>query len=487
MKEMRQEKQKGLAVTPRSENYSEWYTDVVRKAELADYSPVKGAMVIRPYGYALWENVQRPLDQMFKETGHQNAYFPVFIPMSFLEREAEHVAGFSPELAVVTHAGGKELEEPLAVRPTSETIINEMFSRWVQSYKDLPLLINQWCNVVRWELRPRLFLRTTEFLWQEGHTAHATEHEAEEEARMILNIYSRFADDFGALSVIRGQKSDSERFAGAVRTYTIEAMMGDLKALQAGTSHFLGQNFARAFNIQFRNKDNQHEYAWQTSWGLSTRMVGAIVMAHGDDQGLVLPPAVAPYQVVLIPVLRKGVDREPIMEACRRIMNDLKENQIRVTLDDREDISPGFKFNDWEMRGVPVRLELGPKDLEQQKVVCARRDTGEKTSLDLSTAVSSVKDLLRTIQDNLLQRSHDFREANTHEIESLEQLKMMFAEEGGKGFASCLHCGSPECDKQIKDLLGVTNRCFPFEETTRTGACIVCGSPGRRAILGRAY
>lgn len=488
MKEMRQNKPKGLNVTPRSENYSQWYTDVVRKAELADYSPVKGAMVIRPYGYALWENIQRILDQMFKDTGHQNAYFPLFIPMSFLEREAEHVEGFAPELAVVTHAGGKELEEPLAVRPTSETIINEMFSRWVQSYNDLPLLINQWCNVVRWELRPRLFLRTTEFLWQEGHTAHATEQEAEDEARLILDLYARFADQFGALSVLRGQKSDSERFAGAVRTYTIEAMMGDRKALQSGTSHFLGQNFARAFNIQFRNKENQHEYAWQTSWGLSTRMVGAIIMSHGDDQGLVLPPAVAPYQAVLIPVLRKGIEPEPIREACRRIMDDLKENQIRVTLDDREDVSPGFKYNDWEMRGVPIRLELGPKDLEQQKVVCARRDTGDKSSLDMSTAVASVKNLLGTIQESMLQRSREFRESNTFQIDSLDQLKVMFTGEGGAGFASCFHCGSRECDKQIKDSLGVTNRCFPFDEATRQGPCIVCGSPsGRVAILGRAY
>src|SRR5436190_7070984 len=456
---------KGAVLTPQSVDFPRWYQDVVAKAELADNGPVRGTMVIRPYGYAIWERMQAELDARIKAAGAQNAYFPLFIPESYLHKEAEHVEGFSPELAVGTHGGGKKLEEPAVVRPTSATIINVYFSKWIQSYRDLPLLINQWCNVVRWELRPRLFLRTTEFLWQEGHTAHATEQEAEDEARLILGIYSRFADEFGALSVIRGQKSDSERFAGAVRTYTIEAMMGDLKALQAGTSHFLGQNFARAFNIQFRNKDNQHDYAWQTSWGLSTRMVGAIVMAHGDDQGLVLPPAVAPYQVVLIPVLRKGVDREPIMKACRRIMNDLKDNQIRATLDDREDVSPGFKFNDWEMRGVPVRLELGPKDLEQQKVVCARRDTGEKTSLDLSTAVSSVKDLLRAIQDNLLQRSHDFREANTHEVESLDQLKTMFAEEGGKGFASCLHCGSPECDKQIKDMLGITNRCFPFEET----------------------
>src|SRR5690349_10150460 len=326
-------------LTPRGVDFPRWYQDVIAKAELAENGPARGSMVIRPAGYALWERMQRELDDRIKAAGAANAYFPLLIPESYLRREAEHVEGFSPELAVVTIAGGKQLEEPLVVRPTSETVIGESMARWIESYRDLPLLLNQWSNVVRWELRPRLFLRTTEFLWQEGHTAHATEQEAEEEARRILNIYSRFADDFGALSVIRGQKSDSERFAGAVRTYTIEAMMGDLKALQAGTSHFLGQNFARAFNIQFRNKENQHEYAWQTSWGLSTRMVGAIIMAHGDDQGLVLPPAVAPYQVVLIPVLRKGVDRESIMEACRRIMKDLKENDIRATLDDREDVS----------------------------------------------------------------------------------------------------------------------------------------------------
>ena len=484
---MRQEKQKGLTVTPRSENYSQWYTDVVRKAELADYSPVKGAMVIRPYGYALWENVQRPLDQKFKETGHQNAYFPVFIPMSFLEREAEHVAGFSPELAVVTHAGGKELEEPLAVRPTSETIINEMFSRWVQSYKDLPLLINQWCNVVRWELRPRLFLRTTEFLWQEGHTAHATEQEAEEEARMILNIYSRFADEFGALSVIRGQKSDSERFAGAVRTYTIEAMMGDLKALQAGTSHFLGQNFARAFNIQFRNKENQHDYAWQTSWGLSTRMVGAIVMAHGDDQGLVLPPAVAPYQVVLIPVLRKGVDREPIMETCRRIMNDLKENQIRATLDDREDVSPGFKFNDWEMRGVPLRIEIGPKDVAKGSVVLARRDKPgrEGKSFAEQAGLSRVvAEMLVDIQQSLYDRALAFREAHTREVDDYNEFKAAIE----VGFASAHWCGNQKCEAQIKEQTRATIRCIPFAQSAESGKCILCGATSQeKVIFARAY
>jgi len=488
MKEKEKDRQKDLGVTPRTEDYSQWYTDVVRKAELADYSPVKGTMVIRPYGYALWENIQRALDQMIKDTGHQNAYFPLFIPMSFLQREAQHVEGFSPELAVVTHGGGKELEEPLIVRPTSETIINEMFSRWVQSYRDLPLLINQWCNVVRWEMRPRLFLRTTEFLWQEGHTAHATEAEAEAEAQQMLGIYERFANEYAAISVVPGRKSDSERFAGAVRTYTIEAMMGDRRALQSATSHFLGQNFARAFQIQYRNTENQLEYVWQTSWGLSTRMVGAIVMAHGDDKGLVLPPAVAPYQVVLIPIISKPALRALVMEASQRIMGELKRAGVRATLDSREDVTPGFKYNDWEMRGAPLRLELGPRDLGQQKVLSVRRDTGEKSPIEFSHLVESVRETLESIQKNLLERSRRFREENTREIASMDELRQMFSGEGGAGFALCFHCGAPACDQKIKDETAASNRCFPFNLSEQQGRCIVCGKEGaHRAIFARAY
>ncbi|MBC7474153.1 MAG: proline--tRNA ligase, partial [Candidatus Sericytochromatia bacterium] len=352
------QKDKGLGVTPQSEDYSKWYTDVVQKAELADYGPIKGTMVIRPYGYALWENIQKVLDQKFKETGHENAYFPMFIPMSYLQKEAEHVEGFAPELAVVTHAGGKELEEPMVVRPTSETIINAMFSKWVKSHRDLPLLINQWANVVRWEMRPRLFLRTTEFLWQEGHTAHSTEKEAEEESRRMLDVYIDFCNNYAAISPIPGQKSDSERFAGAVRTYTIEAMMRDKKALQSGTSHFLGQNFAKAFDIKFQSADNKLEYAWQTSWGVSTRMVGAIIMSHGDDKGLILPPNLAPYQVVIIPVMKNPEHRAKVLEATEGIKKELVDAGVRVKVDMRDNISPGFKYNEWEMKGVPIRLEV---------------------------------------------------------------------------------------------------------------------------------
>ena len=347
-------------VTPRSEDYSRWYTDVVQKTELADYSPVKGCMVIRPYGYALWENIQAALDRRFKETGHVNAYFPLFIPLSFLQKEAEHVEGFSPQLAIVTHGGGEKLDEPLVVRPTSETIIGHMYSQWVRSYRDLPLLINQWANVVRWEMRTRLFLRTTEFLWQEGHTAHATQQEAEEETRRMVGVYADFAINEAAIPVIQGVKSDREKFAGAIYSTTIEAMMGNGWALQSGTSHFLGQNFAKAFDIKFLNQKNEMDYAWTTSWGLSARMVGAVIMAHGDDQGLVLPPRLAPTQVVIVPIWRKDAEKDAVLALATQVTATLKAAGIRVKLDDREEVSAGFKFNDWEMRGVPLRIEIGP-------------------------------------------------------------------------------------------------------------------------------
>ena len=348
-----------IKVTPRSEDYSRWYTDVVQRAELADYSPVRGSMVIRPYGYSIWENMQKALDDMFKETGHQNAYFPLLIPHSFIEREAEHVEGFSPELAIVTHGGGKELEDPLVVRPTSETIINAMFAKWIKSYRDLPLLINQWANVVRWEMRTRLFLRTTEFLWQEGDTAHETEEEARYEARLMLEVYARFAEEWAATPVILGTKTDAEKFAGAVESFSIEAMMGDLKALQAGTSHYLGQNFARAFEMRFLDRNNELQYPHQTSWGASTRLVGMTVMVHGDDQGLILPPRLAPYQAVVVPI----GETDGVIEAAWNVTGSLHDAGVRATMDDREGLTPGFKFNDWEMRGVPIRLEIGPRDL----------------------------------------------------------------------------------------------------------------------------
>ena len=365
-----------LKLTPRSEDYSKWYTEIVQRAELADYSPVRGSMVIRPYGYTLWENVQAGLDRRFKATGHQNAYFPLLIPMSFLQKEKEHVEGFSPELAVVTHAGGEQLEEPLVVRPTSETIIGYMYAQWIKSYRDLPVLINCWNNVVRWELRTRLFLRTAEFLWQEGHTAHATAEEAEAETRQMLDVYTDFAVNDAAIPVIPGRKSESEKFAGAVRSYTIEAMMGDKKALQSGTSHFLGQNFAKAFDIKYLSKNNELEFVWTTSWGLSTRMIGGIIMVHGDDQGLRLPPKLAPIQAVIVPIFKNDAEKSKVMPVVEQLRRQLAD-AVRVKVDDREE-TPGFKFNDWEMRGVPLRIEVGPKDVDKGTVVlgaarCARQ------------------------------------------------------------------------------------------------------------------
>jgi len=471
-------------VTPRSEDYSRWYTDVVQMAELADYAPVKGCMVIRPYGYALWENVQAGLDRRFKETGHQNAYFPLFIPESFIRKEAEHVEGFAPELAVVTHGGGEKLEEPLIVRPTSETIINTMMAKWIRSYRDLPLLLNQWCNVVRWEMRTRLFLRTTEFLWQEGHTAHATAEEAEAEARRMLDVYTDFAVNDAAIPVIPGRKSDTERFAGAVRSYTIEAMMGDKRALQSGTSHFLGQNFARAFGTQFLDRNNELQYVWQTSWGVSTRMIGAIVMVHGDDQGLILPPVLAPIQAVIVPIWRKDAEKEAITAAAADLRARLAAAGVRTRLDDRDDVSPGFKFNDWEMRGVPLRVEIGPRDLAANQATLARRDTGEKFPVPIADLAARVPGLLKDIQSNLLRRATEFRDANTHDVRTWGELVEAVAD----GFARAWWCGSAECEAKIKDETKATTRCIPFDQPGGTGKCVVCGAEAReQAIFARAY
>lgn len=482
------QKDKALGVTPQSEDYSKWYTDVVQKAELADYGPIKGTMVIRPYGYALWENIQKTLDQKFKETGHENAYFPMFIPMSYLQKEAEHVEGFSPELAVVTHAGGKELEEPMVVRPTSETIINSMFSKWVKSHRDLPLLINQWANVVRWEMRPRLFLRTTEFLWQEGHTAHSTEKEAEEEAKRMLDVYIDFANNYAAIAPIPGQKSESERFAGAVRTYTIEAMMKDKKALQSATSHFLGQNFAKAFDIKFQSSDNKLEYAWQTSWGLSTRMVGAIIMSHGDDKGLILPPNIAPYQVVVIPVMRSPEHKVIVMEAVEKIKKEFVEAGIRFKIDDRDNLSPGFKYNEWEMKGVPLRLELGPRDIENNQVVLARRDTFEKNSISRDGLKEHILSQLKEIQTSLHNKSKSHREENTKLIKSYDELKEFFSDEKASGFALVPWAGEATEEAKLKEELKITNRCFPFEQDGSEETCIVTGKKtNRKAIFAKAY
>jgi prolyl-tRNA synthetase len=473
-------------VTPRSKDYSRWYTDVIQKAELADYSPVKGCMVIRPYGYALWENIQEGLDRRFKATGHVNAYFPLFIPESFIKKEAEHVEGFSPELAVVTHGGGKKLEEPLIVRPTSETIINAMYAKWVRSWRDLPILINQWCNVVRWEMRTRLFLRTTEFLWQEGHTAHATHEEAEEEARRMLDVYADFAENDAAIPVIKGRKSDAERFAGAVRSYTIEAMMGDKRALQAGTSHNLGDNFARAFGTQYLDQNNELRYVHQTSWGVSTRMVGAVIMVHGDDQGLIVPPKLAPYQVVIVPIWHDEGEKAQVLPIVETITGEFGE-AVRCKVDDREEYSPGWKFNDWEMRGVPLRIEVGPKDVAKGQVVLARRDVAGregKSSAPMEGLLGRVQEMLDEIQANLFAQALKFREDNTSEPADYEEFKVAVE----NGFARSYWCGSAECEATIKDKTRASIRCIPFDQDGKKGNCICCGREATdKAIFARAY
>lgn len=474
-------------ITPASEDYSRWYTDVVQKAELADYSPVKGCMVIRPYGFALWENIQQALDRRFKATGHQNAYFPIFIPMSFLQKEAEHVEGFAPRLAVVTHGGGKKLEEPLVVRPTSEAIIGHMYAQWIQSYRDLPVLINQWSNVVRWEMRTRMFLRTTEFLWQEGHTAHATYEEAQEETLRMLNVYIDFSVNEAAVPVIQGRKSDKEKFAGALATYTIEAMMGDRRALQAATSHNLGQNFAKAFDINYLDRNNERQHCWTTSWGLSTRMVGAVIMAHGDDQGLVLPPRLAPVQVVVIPIFRNDAQKSQTMPAVEKVRRALKERGVRLRIDDREEHTPGWKFNDWEMRGVPLRVEIGPRDLALEQVTLARRDQPGrqgKQTVPLNDLADTVELVLEKIQTNLFQKALAFREAHTQHVSSYAELKEAVAD----GFAMAWWCGDSDCEELIQEDTKATIRCIPLDQETGQDKCVRCEQPApERAVFGRAY
>jgi prolyl-tRNA synthetase len=478
-------------VTPQSEDFSRWYTDVVQKADLADYSPVRGCMIIKPYGYELWEAVKGGLDRRFKATGHQNAYFPLFIPESFLKREAEHVEGFSPELAVVTIGGGKELEEPLVVRPTSETIIGWAFQKWIQSHRDLPLLINQWANVVRWELRTRLFLRTMEFLWQEGHTAHATHDEALEETMRMLGVYADFAVNDAAIPVIPGRKSQQERFAGALSSFSIEAMMRDRKALQSGTSHDLGQNFAKAFDIQFTDDNNELQHCWTTSWGLSTRMVGAIVMTHGDDQGLRLPPRLAPFQVVVVPIFRKEDEKAPVMATVDRLVPQLVAAGIRVKVDDRDNVSPGFKFNDWEMRGVPLRIEIGPKDVAKGSVALARRDIPGregKSFVSQDGLVATVQDFLDAIQANLLAQATEFRDAHLHEVRGdyATFLDMVRGDE----WALAWFCGGADCEAQVKEDAQAVSRCFPLDQPHpgQTGDCIICGGHAdEMAYFAKAY
>jgi len=465
---------------------SRWYTDTVIQAELADYSPVKGCMVIRPYGYALWENLQRALDQMIKDTGHQNAYFPLFIPESFLNKEKQHVEGFAPECAMVTHGGGKKLDEPLVVRPTSETIINHMFAKWVQSWRDLPLLINQWANVVRWEMRTRMFLRTTEFLWQEGHTAHATEEEAEKEAQVALGMYKTLAEEWMALPVITGEKTEAERFAGAVRTYCIEAMMRDGKALQAGTSHFLGQNFAKAFDIQFQAPEGGLEHAWQTSWGVSTRLIGAIIMGHGDEKGLILPPKLAPIQVVIVPIYKKEDEKARVMERCRQIVAELKPT-IRVFLDDRDTQTPGWKFNHWEQKGVPLRLNIGPRDVDNNVVEIARRDTGEKMrGVSQDGLAAELGKLLDTVQKAIFERAVQFRKENTVSINNYDDFCAKLDE--ANVFIEAHWCRSGQCEAQIKQDTKATIRVIPFDWKPEQGKCIRCGTASdTRVIFAKAY
>ncbi len=473
-------------ITPQAEDYSRWYTDIVLNAELADYAPVKGCMIIRPNGYALWENIQAGLDRRFKATGHVNAYFPLLIPESFLHKEAEHVEGFSPELAVVTHGGGKELEEPLVVRPTSETIINAMYAKWIHSWRDLPVLINQWANVVRWELRTRLFLRTAEFLWQEGHTAHASAEEAVEETLRMLHVYKEFAETEMAMPVLAGRKSEAEKFPGAIASYSIEAMMGDKRALQAGTSHNFGQRFANAFGIQFLNKNNELEHVYQTSWGVSTRLIGALIMVHGDDQGLQMPPRLAPTQVVIVPIWRSEDQKAAVIEAARRLGQELGET-LRVKVDDSEANSPGWKFHDWEMKGVPLRIEIGPRDLEAQQVVLARRDIlGKpgKSTAPMAGLPATVAAMLATIQKAMFDRALAFREANTFRPTTYAEL----IEAVSNGFALAPWCGSPACETKVKDETKASTRNIPFEQSGATRPCIVCGAPAQtEVIFARAY
>jgi prolyl-tRNA synthetase len=473
-------------VTPQSEDFSAWYNELVLKAELVDRGPARGTMVIRPYGYRIWELLQSDLDRRIKETGHQNAYFPLLIPQSYLQREAEHVEGFAPELAVVTHAGGKELEEPLIVRPTSETIIGEFMSKWISSHRDLPMLLNQWANVVRWELRPRMFLRTTEFLWQEGHTAYADEAGAMRETMLALQeIYTRTARELAALPVVEGEKTPGERFAGAVRTFTIEAMMRDGRALQAGTSHYLGTNFARASNIQYTAEDGQLTYAHTTSFGMTTRMIGAVIMTHGDDKGLVLPPRIAPYQVVIVPIGR-GEQAAEVIPAAAALAQRLASAGIRVHVDDRPQLSPGFKFNEWELRGVPIRLELGPRDLAAGSAVMARRLGGAKEPVSLDGAPARLIDELDAFQDFLLARAAAFRDEHTVTTDEWADFTAAVA----TGWARAFHCGIPECEEEIKAATSATVRCIPLDGPPESGLCIRCALPsayGKRVIFGRAY
>ena len=481
----------------RNDDFSGWYTQIVNKAGLADYGPVKGTMVIKPYGFELWENIKEEFDKMIKESGHVNAYFPLFIPKSFLSREAKHVEGFAKECAVVTHTRLKsdpkdgvivdpdsKLEEEIIVRPTSETVIWSMYKKWIQSYRDLPIQINQWANVVRWEMRTRLFLRTSEFLWQEGHTAHETPEQAEKETLDILELYRKLAEDYLAMPVYTGFKTDSEKFAGAEKTYCIEAMMGDKRALQAGTSHNLGQNFAKAFNVTFQTKDNKEEFVWATSWGVSTRLVGAVILTHGDDKGLKLPPEIAPIQVAIVPISKNHDQEKKIRNYIESIINELKDSKIRFS-QDWTDNSPGFKFNEWEMKGVPLRMEIGPKDIESNKVILVRRDTGEKLEYDSKDVVKQIPILLNKIQKNLFKEAKTFRDQNTHFVSNYEEFKLIIKT---GGFVRCGWNGDEKVEALIKNETKATIRCIPFDENIKNLKCIISGEAAKHeAIFAKAY
>lgn len=503
----KEDKNKAKAITSKAENYSEWYLDIIDAAKLADSSPVRGCMVIRPYGYAIWENIHNILDARFKELGVENAYFPLLIPKSFLEREAKHAEGFAKEVAIVTHhrlkmgENGKlipdsELEEPLIIRPTSETIMYDTFSRWINSYRDLPLLINQWANVVRWELRTKPFLRTMEFLWQEGHTVHANKEGADEMTLGILDIYAQIAEEYLAMPVIRGYKTESEKFAGADYTTCIEAMMQDTKALQAGTSHMLGQNFAKEFDVKFLDENEKTQYGWQTSWGVSTRIMGGLIMTHSDDKGLVLPPRIAPTQVVIVPIWGGKIeDKEKVVQKAKEIAGILKQENISVKVDERDD-RPGNKFFEWEKKGVPVRIEIGPRDMENKSVIAVRRDTGEKSVIVEDKIASEIKSLLETIQKNLYERALKFRQDNTFAVDSWAEFVAHIPEVGktndGKekqcGFLEAHWCGNADCEAKIKELTKATIRCIPFDAKKEKGKCILCGGESEvRAIFAKAY
>jgi len=482
---MSKEKQFVTEITPQSEDFSRWYLDVIRKAELMDYAPVRGCIVFRPDGYELWENIQRELDRRFKETGHRNAYFPLFIPEHFLLKEKEHVEGFNPEVPWVTEAGGEKLEERLAIRPTSETMIGHMYSKWINSYRDLPLLINQWCNVVRWEKRTLPFLRTSEFLWQEGHTAHEDEEDARRETMRMLEVYRDFAENVLMIPVIAGQKTPSEKFAGAVDTYSIEAMMKDGRAVQAGTSHYLGTNFAVAFDIKYLNRENVMTYCHTTSWGVSTRLIGAVIMVHGDDRGLVLPPKIAPTQVMIIPIGPPKA-RGPVLAKANELMDELRRAGIRARMDDRDDVSPGWKFNEYEMRGIPIRLEIGPRDLENGQCVLVSRVSGEKTPVPLDRVVQEVPEMLERVGREMFEKAKRFMDEHIFDVDTLDDLKAKYEET--RGFAYAGWCGSEACESRVKEETGATSRNIPFEPAVTKSRCLVCGEAARHTVVyARAY